>query len=138
MNRISIIALVLILISQIGLLNAQDTLAKRGPRITFDEKVKDYGDIYYGDSISYTFKFTNTGNENLIISAVKTTCVCTSVKFNEEPIGPGQSGELKVVFNSSKQEGMGRQRKTISVISNALNNYEQAVLICTILLKRSH
>jgi hypothetical protein len=128
------IALFFILIIPISI-HAQDTISPKGPRISFDEKVKDYGDIVYGDSISYTFKFTNTGNEDLIISDIKTTCSCTTRKYTEGPIAPGKQGEMTVSFNSKNQDKTGRQRKAITVISNAVNNYEQVIFICNVLEK---
>lgn len=134
-KTMKIFPLLLFLLSSMLVLKAQDTTFVKGARIEFSEKVKDYGDILYGDSIKYTFKFTNTGNEKLIISDVKTTCICTTVEFPKDTIAAGQSGELKVTFRSAKQEGTGRQRKTISVISNGVNNYEQGVLILNILKK---
>lgn len=135
MNTIKICSLLLFLFTPLLGLKAQDNTLIKGARIEFSEKVKDYGDILYGDSVNYSFKFTNTGNEKLVISDVKTTCICTTVEFPKDSIAAGQSGELKVTFRSAKQEGTGRQRKTISVISNAVNNYEQGVLIINILKK---
>ena len=132
MRTIYSASLLLLLLFPFVALKAQDTSNVRGARIEFKEKVKDYGDILYGDSVNYSFQITNTGKENLVISAVKTTCICTTVDFPTEAIAPGQSAELKVTFQSAKQEGTGRQRKTISVVSNGVNNYEQAVLIVNI------
>jgi len=106
-----------------------------GAEITFEEKMKEFSDIKYGDSIAYTFKFRNTGNDTLVIKNVVTTCSCTSRQFTEGPILPGQAGELVVKFNSSKQESIGRQNKVITIISNAINNPERVILIVTILEK---
>jgi hypothetical protein len=115
---------------------AQETKGEKGPKISFSESMKDYGDITFGDSISYVFKFTNTGTEDLVIKNVVTTCSCTSRKYTEGPIAPGQSGELTVSFNSGNQDKLGRQNKVITILSNAVNNPERVILTCNILEKQ--
>ena len=106
---------------------------KKGAEIKFLEKSKDFGDIIQGDSISYTFKFNNTGTDTLKIFNVVTTCSCTSRKYTDTPIAPGKSGEVIVSFNSKDKEG--RQNKVITVLSNAINNPERVLLICNVLKK---
>lgn len=91
-----------------------------GPVITFEKKVHDFGDMSQGDKVEETFKFTNTGNEPLIITNVQVTCGCTTPKgWPRDPIAPGGKGELTVAFNSAGK--MGRQNKVVTVVSNASN-----------------
>lgn len=91
-----------------------------GPVITFEKKTHDFGDIFQGDKVEETFKFTNTGNEPLIITNIQVTCGCTTPKgWPKEPIQPGGKGEVTVAFNSTSK--MGRQDKTVTVVSNAVN-----------------
>src|SRR3990170_3491313 len=82
---------------------AQETTAKAtGPVITFEKKVHDFGDIVQGDKVEETFKFTNTGNEPLIITDVQVTCGCTVPKgWPRDPIASGASAELTIAFNSA-------------------------------------
>jgi hypothetical protein len=40
------------------------------PAITFDKEQQDFGTISKSDSLKYTFEFTNSGSEDLIISRV--------------------------------------------------------------------
>jgi hypothetical protein len=40
------------------------------PAITFDKEQQDFGTISKTDSLGYTFEFTNSGSEDLIISKV--------------------------------------------------------------------
>ncbi len=38
------------------------------PHIKFEEETHDFGKITQGEKVYYSFKFTNTGNSNLLIS----------------------------------------------------------------------
>lgn len=91
-----------------------------GPVIVFEKKTHDFGDMYQGDKVEETFKFTNAGTEPLIITNVQVTCGCTTPKgWPRDPIPPGAKGELTVAFNSAGK--MGRQNKVVTVVSNATN-----------------
>lgn len=108
-----------VMVALAGLGYAQEAKVK-GPVITFEKKVHDFGDMYQGDKVEETFKFTNTGTEPLIITNVQVTCGCTTPKgWPRDPIAPGGKGELTVAFNSAGK--MGKQNKVVTVISNAAN-----------------
>jgi hypothetical protein len=112
--------LIISLVSIIDLANAQTTVEKEGPIITFEKKSHDFGDITQGDKVEYVFAFENTGTEPLIITNVEVTCGCTTPKgWPRDPILPGEKGELTVSFNTAGK--LGRQNKPIIVISNAAN-----------------
>ena len=85
-------------------------------KIEFKEETVDYGDVEYGGDGMRTFEFTNTGDEPLVIEKATATCGCTVPEKPEEPIAPGETGELKVKYNTRK---VGYIRKTIAVYSNA-------------------
>jgi hypothetical protein len=94
------------------------TTPASGPEITFDNLEHDYGTITKGANGDCVFKFKNTGNEPLILSDVRKSCGCTTPTWSKEPILPGQSGEIKVGYNTNN---VGAFSKTITVISNATN-----------------
>jgi hypothetical protein len=91
-----------------------------GAVITLEKTAHDFGDISQGDVVEQIFKFTNTGNQPLIISEIKTTCGCTTPVFPKNPIMPGASGEIKVGFNSAGKAN--KQTKVLPIISNAAND----------------
>ena|SRR6187549_198483 len=95
------------------------TAKVNGPVISFEKKTHDFGDIFQGDKVEETFKFTNTGNEPLIITNVQVTCGCTTKSYPKDPIQPGAKSEIVIAFNSAGK--MGRQDKTVTVVSNAVN-----------------
>jgi hypothetical protein len=53
-----------------------------------------------GVVLEHSYSFTNTGNAPLIISDYKVECSCTKVFLPIEPILPGKSGVIKVIFDS--------------------------------------
>lgn len=89
-----------------------------GPVITLEKNTHDFGDIYQGDVVEHTFKFTNTGNQPLLITNIQTSCGCTTPQWPRDPIMPGGKGELKVGFNSAGK--MGKQTKVLPIISNSV------------------
>ncbi|NNJ89534.1 MAG: DUF1573 domain-containing protein [Eudoraea sp.] len=93
-------------------LQAQEKTAK----IQFKAETVDYGQIEKGSDGIRVFEFTNTGEVPLIISKVSSSCGCTIPKKPEQPILPGQVGEIQVKYDTNR---VGPIRKAITVISNA-------------------
>lgn len=75
-----------------------------------------FGTITEGESVTYNFRFKNTGNKPLVINSASASCGCTVPEKPEKPVMPGETGFLKVVFNSRGK--MGHQEKAIIVSSN--------------------
>ena len=91
------------------------TFAKAG-KIEFEENVYNFGEITAGDTVRHTFKFKNVGKVPLVIAAAEAQCGCTVPEWPHEPINPGETGEIKVLFNSAHK--IDKQDKKISVIAN--------------------
>ncbi|MFN3753647.1 DUF1573 domain-containing protein [Flavobacterium sp.] len=86
------------------------------PVMTFDNEVHDFGTIQQGDKPSYVFEFKNTGEADLIITSAKGSCGCTVPEYPKTPIKPGESGNIKVSFNSAGKTGS--TAKTVSIMCN--------------------
>ena len=84
--------------------------------ISFERTAHDFGRIESGPTYKTSFKFTNTGKEDLIISDAKASCGCTVPSYSAEPVKPGQSGLIDVEFDSKGREG--QQLKLITITSN--------------------
>ncbi len=80
-------------------------ISKDMPVMTFEKMTHDFGKVMQGEKLSYSFKFTNTGKSNLIIEETNSSCGCTTSTPPKAPIRPGESGEIKVSFNSANKEG---------------------------------
>lgn len=84
--------------------------------IKFDELTYAWGSVNEGDKMKHTFKFKNTGSNDLIISNAHGSCGCTVPEWPKEPIKPGKTGEIKVVFDSKGKPG--DQQKTVTLTAN--------------------
>lgn len=74
--------------------------------ISFAETTHNFGNIKEKNGpVSYVFKFTNKGDENLIINKAWAECGCTKPDFTEAPIPPGKTGEVKVTYNPLGRPG---------------------------------
>ena len=79
-----------------------------------------------GEKIEHNFSFKNTGNKPLVIIKATASCGCTIADKPEQPVLPGDTGLIKVVFNSTGKRG--HNHKTITVESNAYPSFPQLIL----------
>lgn len=85
-------------------------------KISFKSETVDYGQIAKGSDGVRVFEFTNTGDSELVISDVKSSCGCTVPKKPSGPIAPGESSTIEVKYDTNR---VGPIRKTVTVYSNA-------------------
>ncbi|WP_184546234.1 DUF1573 domain-containing protein [Mucilaginibacter sp. FT3.2] len=107
--------------------------AAEAPVMKFEKESHDFGKIKQGDKINYDFKFTNTGKSPLIISEAHATCGCTIPEWPKAPVKPGESGVIKVTFNSAGKTGL--QDKQITVSANTVPAQTMVHLIGEVLTK---
>jgi len=94
--------------------------ASGAPQFSFTQENHDFGTINQGDKPQTTFTFTNTGDAPLIITQAKGSCGCTVPQWPTEPIAPGATGQIDVVFDSTGKSG--RQAKTVTLTANTVPN----------------
>ncbi len=100
---------------------AESSSEKSGmPEFNFEKELHDFGQLVDGEKVSYSFKFTNSGDAPLIISNAKGSCGCTVPNWPRNPIAPGESGSIDVTFNSSGRSG--KQNKAITLTANTNPN----------------
>jgi hypothetical protein len=87
-----------------------------GPGIEFKDVDHDFGTIQQGGDGAYSFVFTNTGTDPLILSNVRSSCGCTIPEWPHEPINAGQTSAILVKYDTKR---IGAFNKSISVYSNA-------------------
>jgi hypothetical protein len=92
---------------------------EHGAKIRFEEMEHQYGTIQKGGNGDCEFTFWNDGDEPLILQTVKASCGCTTPKYTQKPVMPGQKGTIGVHYNTNNVGGFS---KTVTVTSNAVNN----------------
>lgn len=73
---------------------------RKGPQLTFEQSRYDYGTIYVDDipETKLDIKFSNTGDEPLILSNVRACCGTRVTSWPREPIMPGEEEVIKIEF----------------------------------------
>jgi hypothetical protein len=82
----------------------------------FPEMEHDFGTIAEGEVVEHLFNFTNNGQAPLIISNITASCGCTSPDWTKSPVKPGETGFVKVIFNSTSKAGV--QAPTVTIQAN--------------------
>lgn len=115
-----------ILFSAIFAINAQEVKTESGAQIIFEKDVHDYGTIEQNANGTCEFVFTNTGNEPLMISNAKGSCGCTVPEWPKTPIAPGETGVIKVKYDTKRVGPFG---KSVTLTSNATNTPTKVIRI---------
>lgn len=72
----------------------------------------DFGLVRSGRTVEHRFVFENISTEAIALETVRTECGCTAADWSEEPIAPGQRGEVRIDFHADRS---GPFRKKIKV-----------------------
>ena len=86
--------------------------------IRFNEEIHNFGNVDVNTDNPYSFIFTNTGKEPLLITNAKGSCGCTVPSWPKDPIMPGKTGKIDVVFRPSKGQAGKPQEKTVTITAN--------------------
>jgi hypothetical protein len=106
----------LILCFSVVAVQAQDVApATDGPQMTFETTEIDYGTIAQNSDPLRVFKFTNEGNEPLVIKHAKGSCGCTVPSYPKQPIAPGESATIEVRYDTKR---IGPFQKTVTLTTN--------------------
>ena len=80
-----------------------------------NQTVLDFGSFPQLEKQEKSFVLTNTGNGLLAIQDIITSCGCTKVEYSKEPVRPGGTLEVKVIYEAEKAEHF---NKTVTVFCN--------------------
>ncbi len=84
----------------------------------WDKVEYDFKDITQNVPATATFKFKNTGSVPLVISNAVGSCGCTVPTWPRDPIAPGETAEIKAVYNAANP---GPFNKAVTVYANVEN-----------------
>lgn len=115
MKKIFSLATMLLLFVSLAVAQEAEQNETGGPVMTFETTEIDYGTIEQGADPYRVFKFTNTGTDPLIIEGAKGSCGCTVPTYPTDPIAPGESGEIKVRYDTKR---VGPFTKTVRLTTN--------------------
>ena len=90
------------------------------PKIKFEKTDQHVGTIKDGNSVSFNYKLTNEGKEDLLIRKIVPGCECLSFETPKYIITPGESSFIRVTMTAHDREGV--QNKYVTVISNSPSN----------------
>ncbi len=102
--------------ADIKALEVEKALAGKFPKIEFDKSEHDFGNINEGDKVSTNFVVKNIGEADLVIAEAKGSCGCTVAQPPKDPIAPGGSAPIEVIFDSNGKPG--EQSKTVTLTTN--------------------
>ena len=84
-------------------------------RISVNHTNLDFGTFPKEERQERSFVLTNTGRGLLVIQDITTSCGCTQVEYSKEPVRPGGTLEVKVIYEAEKAEHFS---KTVTVYCN--------------------
>lgn len=98
----------------------QPELVKVSPNagvFSFTNDTHFFGLIPEGNPVEWDFDFKNTGKEAIVIKEAHASCGCTIPSYPKEPIQPGASGKIHVIYNTKGRPGV--FNKDVTITSNA-------------------
>lgn len=99
------------------------------PQIDLEITEFDFGEVLNGEIVSRDVTVTNTGEADLVVDTVSTTCGCTTASLEPMTVPAGGSATLHIAFDSGAhgQELTGQVMRQIYLNSNDPRNPEAMV-----------
>ena len=115
--------------------NAKQTeqALKETTMVQIIDSAYNFGKVTDGEKIEYSYRFKNVGTKPLVVTEAHASCGCTVPQKPEKPILPGETGFIKIVFDSKGR--VGAAHKTITVSSNAKPEFPLLILTGDVVAK---
>lgn len=92
------------IIAFIMILNSAIVLGQYA-EFSFDGRTHKFEEVAAGAQLEHVFTFTNSGDEPLVITKYDVECECTKAILPKAPILPGETGTIKVTFDTEGKVG---------------------------------
>ena len=93
--------------------------SNQNTQVSVNQTALDFGTFPKEEKQEGSFVLTNTGNGLLVIQDIITSCGCTKVEYSKEPVRPGSTLEVKVIYEAEQAEHL---NKTVTVYYNSKNS----------------
>ena len=115
--------------------NAKQTeqALKETTMVQIIDSAYNFGKVTDGEKVEYSYRFKNIGTKPLVVTEAHASCGCTVPQKPEKPILPGETGFIKIVFDSKGR--VGAAHKTITVSSNAKPEFPLLILTGDVVAK---
>jgi hypothetical protein len=101
--------------------------SQTGPKLEVtDGETINTGDHARGKEVHYEIKFKNTGDSDLKINSVSTSCGCSTALATSDLIKPGEEGTVNFTFNGN---GYGEVAKNVFINTNETPNNVHTLLM---------
>ncbi|NOY12772.1 MAG: DUF1573 domain-containing protein [Deltaproteobacteria bacterium] len=86
------------------------------PKLVAERLNYNFGEITQGTRVEHVFRFRNAGDQILEVGNVRSSCGCTAALLSATRIAPGDMGELRATFDSTRFKGA--INKVVTIDSN--------------------
>jgi hypothetical protein len=97
------------------------------PKIAVPDAVFDFGAAPQGPPVVHSFTIRNTGQADLVIGSVQSSCGCTVAQTSKKLLHPGESTQITATFDTRHERG--NVSRQIDVFSNDPKTPDQALTI---------
>lgn len=101
--------------SQMAITNTEKEVNQK---VSWESQHHDFGNIAYNIPAEAEFEFTNTSNEPVVITKVKSSCGCTVSGYDKNPVLPGEKSTIIATYNA-KKKGSFRKNLTVYLSDNS-------------------
>ena len=100
----------------------------KGADIELSEKIVDMGVLAQDDDKQLLrLSYRNTGDVPLVVTEVRTSCSCTTIKYKRKPVPPGEEGVLNITVDPKKAP-KGNFYRVLQVYSTAVSGVQNITL----------
>lgn len=94
-----------LLLLMIACLPLQALASAPAPQLVVKDADFNFGEVFQGAKVEHSFQITNQGDAPLKIEKVKSSCGCTAALVSANELKPGETGEVRATFNSTRFRG---------------------------------